>query len=239
MMQAMPDILILLMMNMCMLIEGGKIMEVNNVKENLKMKQTYKEIKKNKKQEFFSELKEIFNSSEFKYIVVNIILAIIIVLCSYICFNFIVPIDYDSVSPDKRIILKIFIGSICVLCVPLAAFVLRLVESKIQDLVIGKKLSKMSYKKMQYIPLTKSEFIKLEIHNITDYVIFLNDFLKAKIKYFDIYAFETTHSAVTAAPPQMILDKINESLIFLEKLPESNQQITFDKKNEKFIIGGR
>lgn len=214
-------------------------MKVNNVKENLKMKQTYKEIKKNKKQEFFSELKEIFNSSEFKYIVVNIILAIIIVLCSYICFNFIVPIDYDSVSPDKRIILKIFIGSICVLCVPLAAFVLRLVESKIQDLVIGKKLSKMSYKKMQYIPLTKPEFIKLEIHNITDYVIFLNDFLKAKIKYFDIYAFETTHSAVTAAPPQMILDKINESLIFLEKLPESNQQITFDKKNEKFIIGGR
>ena len=238
-MQAMPDILILLMMNMCMLIEGGKIMEVNNVKENLKMKQTYKEIKKNKKQEFFSELKEIFNSSEFKYIVVNIILAIIIVLCSYICFNFIVPIDYDSVSPDKRIILKIFIGSICVLCVPLAAFVLRLVDSIIQDLVIGKKLSKMSYKKMQYIPLTKSEFLKLEIHNITDYVIFLNDFLKAKIKYFDIYAFETTHSAVTAAPPQMILDKINESLIFLEKLPESNQQITFDKKNEKFIIGGR
>ena len=238
-MQAMPDILILLMMNMCMLIEGGKIMEVNNVKENLKMKQTYKEIKKNKKQEFFSELKEIFNSNEFKCIVVNIILAIIIVLCSYICFNFIVPIDYDSVSPDKRIILKICIGSICVLCVPLAASVLRLVESKIQDLVIGKKLSKMSYKKMQYIPLTESEFIKLEIHNITDYVIFLNDFLKAKIKYFDIYAFETTHSAVTAAPPQMVLDKINESLIFLEKLPESNQQITFDKKNEKFIIGGR
>lgn len=238
-MQTMPDILIFLMMNMCMLIEGGKIMKVNNVKENLELKQTYKRIKRSKRQEFFSELKEIFNSSKFKYIVVNIILAIIIVLCSYICFNFIAPIDYDSVPPDKRIILKIAIGSICVLCVPLAAFVLRLVESKIQDLVIGKKLSKMSYKKMQYIPLTKSEFIKLEIHNITDYVIFLNDFLKAKIKYFDIYAFETTHSAVTAAPPQMILDKINESLIFLEKLPESNQQITFDKKNEKFIIGER
>jgi len=238
-MQTMPDILILLMMNMCMLIEGGKIMKVNNVKENLELKQTYKRIKRSKRQEFFSELKEIFSSSKFKYIVVNIILAIIIVFCSYARFNFIAPIDYDSVPPNIRIMLKIAIGSICVLCVPLAAFVLRLVESKIQDLVIGKKLSKMSYKKMQYIPLTKSEFIKLEIHNITDYVIFLNDFLKAKIKYFDIYAFETTHSAVTAAPPQMILDKINESLIFLEKLPESNQQITFDKKNEKFIIGGR
>lgn len=211
-------------------------MEVNNVKENLKMKQTYKEIKKNKRQEF---LKEIFNSSEFKYIIVNIILAIIIVLCSYICFNFIYPIDYDSVSPDKRIILKIFIGSICVLCVPLAVPVLMFIESKIQDLVIEKKLSKMSYKKMQYIPLTKSEFIKLEIHNITDYVTFLNEFLKAKKEYSDIYDFETVYITITATPPQMVLDKINESLIFLEKLPESNQQITFDKKNEKFIIGGR
>lgn len=211
-------------------------MKVNNIKENLKMKQTYKEIKKNKRQEF---LKEIFNSSEFKYIIVNIILAIIIVLCSYICFNFIYPIDYDSVSPDKRIILKIFIGSICVLCVPLAVPVLMFIESKIQDLVIEKKLSKMSYKKMQYIPLTKSEFIKLEIHNITDYVTFLNEFLKVKKEYSDIYDFETVYIAITATPPQMVLDKINESLIFLEKLPESNQQITFDKKNEKFIIGGR
>lgn len=211
-------------------------MKVNNVKENLKMKQTYKEIKKNKRQEF---LKEIFNSSEFKYIIVNIILAIIIVLCSYICFNFIYPIDYDSVSPDKRIILKIFIGSICVLCVPLAVPVLMFIESKIQDLVIEKKLSKMSYKKMQYIPLTKSEFIKLEIHNITDYVTFLNEFLKVKKEYSDIYDFETVYITITATPPQMVLDKINESLIFLEKLPESNQQITFDKKNEKFIIGGR
>lgn len=214
-------------------------MEVNNVKENLKMKQTYKEIKKNKKQEFFSELKEIFNSNEFKCIVVNIILAIIIVLCSYICFNFIVPIDYDSVSPDKRIILKIAIGAICVLCVPLAAPALMFIESKIQDLLIRKKLSKMSYKKMQYIPLTKSEFIKLEIHSITDYVTFLNEFLKVKKEYFDIYDLETAHSAVTATPPQMILDKINESLIYLDELPESNQQITFNKKNKKFIIGGR
>lgn len=214
-------------------------MKVNNVKENLELKQTYKKIKRSKRQEFFSELKEIFSSSKFKYIVVNIILAIIIVFCSYARFNFIAPIDYDSVPPNIRIMLKIAIGAICVLCVPLAALVLRLVEGKIQDLVIEKKLSKMSYKKMQYIPLTKSEFIKLEIHNITDYVTFLNDFLKAKIEYFDINVFSTAYRAVTATPPQMILDKINESLIFLEKLPESNQQITFNKENEKFIIGGR
>ena len=211
-------------------------MEVNNVKENLKMKQTYKEIKKNKKQDFFSELKEIFNSSEFKYIVVNIILAIIIVLCSYICFNFIAPIDYDSVPPDKRIILKIAIGSICVLCVPLAVPALMFIESKIQNLLIRKKLSKMSYKKMQYIPLTKSEFIKLEIHNITDYSSFLNDFLEAKIEYFAIYDFETVYRAVTATPPQMILDKINESLIYLAELPECGQQIGFNNDVKKFIV---
>lgn len=199
--------------------------EINN---NLELKQTCKEIKKNKRQDFFSELKEIFNSKKFKYIVVNIILAIIIVLCSYACFNFINPIDYDSVPPDKRIMLKIAVGFIWVLCVPLAALALRSVENEIQDVVITKKLNKMSYEKMQYIPLTKSEFIKLEIHNITDYSSFLNDFLKAKTEYFDIYVFETAHRAVTAAPPQMILDKINESLIYLAELPESGQQIGFN-----------
>lgn len=223
-------------------------MKVNNAKEycifpeinnNLELKQTFKEIKKNKRQDFFSELKETFNSKKFKYIVVNIILAIIILFCSYDRFNSIALLDHDFVSPDKRIILKIAIGFICVLCISLVAHLLRLVESIIQDLVIEKKLRKMSYKKMQYIPLTKSEFIKLEIHNITDYVTFLNDFLKAKIEYFDICVFSTAYRAVTAEPPQMVLDKINESLIFLEKLPESNQQITFDKKNEKFIIGER
>lgn len=211
-------------------------MKINDIKkEELIVKQTYKEIKKSKRQERFSEIKKIFNSKKFKYIVVNIILAIIIVLCSYACFNFIDPIDYDSVPPDKRIMLKIAIGSICVLWVPLAALVLRLVEGKIQDLVIEKKLSEMSYKKMQYIPLTKSEFIKLEIHNITDYVTFLNDFLKAKIEYFDIYVFSTAYRAVTATPPQMILDKINESLIYLAELPESGQQIGFNDVN-KFIV---
>lgn len=219
-------------------------MKVNNAKEycifpeinnNLELKQTFKEIKKNKRQDFFSELKETFNSKKFKYIVVNIILAIIIVLCSYARFNFIAPIDYDSFPPDKRITLKIAVGFVCVLFVSLAALVLRLVESKIQDLVIEKKLSKMSYKKMQYIPLTKSEFIKLEIHNITDYVTFLNDFLKAKIEYFDIYVFSTAYRAVTAAPPQMVLDKINESLIYLAELPESGQQIGFNDVN-KFIV---
>lgn len=211
-------------------------MKINDIKkEELIVKQTYKEIKKSKRQERFSEIKKIFNSKKFKYIVVNIILAIIIVLCSYACFNFIDPIDYDSVPPDKRIMLKIAIGSICVLWVPLAALVLRLVEGKIQDLVIEKKLSGMSYKKMQYIPLTKSEFIKLEIHNITDYVTFLNDFLKAKIEYFDIYVFSTAYRAVTATPPQMILDKINESLIYLAELPESGQQIGFNDVN-KFIV---
>lgn len=219
-------------------------MKVNNAKEycifpeinnNLELKQTFKEIKKNKRQDFFSELKETFNSKKFKYIVVNIILAIIIVLCSYAHFNFIAPIDYDSFPPDKRITLKIAVGFVCVLFVSLAALVLRLVEGKIQDLVIEKKLSKMSYKKMQYIPLTKSEFIKLEIHNITDYVTFLNDFLKAKIEYFDINVFSTAYRAVTATPPQMILDKINESLIYLAELPESGQQIGFNDVN-KFIV---
>lgn len=220
-------------------------MKVNNAKEycifpeinnNLELKQTCKEIKKNKRQDFFSELKETFNSKKFKYIVVNIILAIIIVLCSYARFNFIAPIDYNSVSPDKRISLRIAVGFVCVLFVSLAALVLRLVEGKIQDLVIEKKLSKMSYKKMQYIPLTKSEFIKLEIHNITDYVTFLNDFLKAKIEYFDINVFSTAYRAVTATPPQMILDKINESLIYLAELPECGQQIGFNNDVKKFIV---
>ncbi len=222
-----------------MLIKGEKIMEVNNVKENLEKKQTYKEIKKSKRQEFFSELKETFSSSTFKCIAVNIVLAIIIVFCSYAFLNSVEPLDYNSVSPDKRIILKIAIGFMLVLCVPLATLILRLVESKIQDLVIRKKLSKMSYKKMQYIPLTKVEFIKLEIHNIADYVTFLNEFLRVRIDYFDFDELTDVYQTTIATPPKMIIDKINETLIFLENLPESNQQITFDEKNEKFIVNGR
>ena len=238
-MQAMPDILILLMMNMCMLIEGGEIMEVNNVKENLKMKQTYKEIKKNKKQEFFSELKEIFNSPIVKCIAINMVLAIIIVLCSYACFNSIIPLDYNSVQHVIRIMIKISIGIMLVLIAALLTPALMFIESKIQYVVIAKKIEKMSYQKMQYIPLTKSEFIKLEIHDIHDYVTFLNEYLKVKIDYFHFFELLDWDQTGIATPPQMIIDRINESLIFLEELPESNQQITFDKENEKFIIGGR
>lgn len=203
-------------------------MEVNNINKNLEKKQTYKEIKKSKRQEFFSELKEIFNSPTVKCIAVNIVLAIIIVLCSYAYFNSIAPIDYNSVQHDIMITTKIAIGIVLVFSVALLTAVLIFIESKIQYVVISKKIEKMSYKKMQYIPLTKAEFMKLEIHNITDYVTFLNKFLKVKIEYFDIYVFSTAYRAVTAAPPQMIIDKINESLIYLDEIPEKGQQIEFD-----------
>lgn len=203
-------------------------MEVNNINKNLEKKQTYKEIKKSKRQEFFSELKEIFNSPTVKCIAVNIVLAIIIVLCSYAYFNSIAPIDYNSVQHDIMITTKIAIGIVLVLSVALLTAVLIFIESKIQYVVISKKIEKMSYKKMQYIPLTKAEFMKLEIHNITDYVTFLNKFLKVKIDYFHFWELLDWDQTGIATPPQMIIDKINESLIYLDEIPEKGQQIEFD-----------
>ena len=202
-------------------------MEVNNIKENLEKKQTYKEIKKSKRQEFFSELKEIFDSSTFKCIAVNIVLAIIIVLCCYAYFNSIAPLDYNSVQHDIIITTKIAIGIVLVLSVALLTLALMFIESKIQYVAIAKKIEKMSYKKMQYIPLTKAEFIKLEIHDIHDYVTFLNEFLKIKIDYFDFWELLDWVQAGIATPPQMIVDKINESLIYLDEIPEKGQQIEF------------
>lgn len=203
-------------------------MEVNNINKNLEKKQTYKEIKKSKRQEFFSELKEIFNSPTVKCIAVNIVLAIIIVLCSYAYFNSIAPIDYNSVQHDIMITTKIAIGIVLVFSVALLTAVLIFIESKIQYVVISKKIEKMSYKKMQYIPLTKAEFMKLEIHNITDYVTFLNKFLKVKIDYFHFGELLDWDQTGIATPPQMIIDKINESLIYLDEIPEKGQQIEFD-----------
>lgn len=202
-------------------------MKVNNVKENLEMKQTYKEIKKSKRQECFSKVKKIFNSGIFKCIAINIVLAIIIVFCSYSCFNSIDPLDFNSVQYDIIIMTKVAIGLVLILFIGVITPALMFVESKIQDLVITNKLNKMSYERMQYIPLTKAEFVKLGIHNITDYATFLNDFLKVKIDYFHFLELLYWDRTGIATPPQMIIDKINESLIYLDEIPENGQQIEF------------
>lgn len=50
-----------------------------------------------------------------------------------------------------------------------------------QEKFLINKACKLSYEKMQYIPLTKNELASLNIHNVNDYVHFLNDFLFASI----------------------------------------------------------
>ena len=202
-------------------------MELNNIKENLERKQTYKEIKKSKRQECFSNVKRIFNSRTFECIAINIVLAIIIVFCSYSYFNSIDLLDYNSVHHDIIIMTKIAIGIVLILFVGLITPALMFVESKIQDLAIKNKLNKMSYKRMQYIPLTKAEFVKLEIHNITDYATFLNEFLKVKVDYFHFWELLDWDQTRIATPPRMVINKINESLMCLDEIPENGQQIEF------------
>ena len=101
------------------------------------------------------------------------------------------------------------------------------------------KANKLSWKKMQYIPLTEGELTSLNIHNIYDYISFLNNFLTVGVEYFSFFDFKNVEIYSCAKPPKAILDEINKSLKYLDELPESNQQITFDKINEKFIIDGR
>lgn len=209
-------------------------MEVNNIKENLEKKQTYKEIKKSKRQEhkkikkdkiqkLFSKLNEIFTSGSFKCIAVNTVLTIIIVIVLYS------PVLFGPypVQHDIGIMAKIVIGILSIFGFGLIALTLMFIESRIQNLVITKKLNKMSYKRMQYIPLTKTEFIKLEIHNINDYVIFLNEFLEVRIDYFHFFELLDWYRTKIATPPQMVINKINESLMCLDEIPENGQQIEF------------
>ena len=78
------------------------------------------------------------------------------------------------------------------------------------------KANKLSWKKMQYIPLTEGELTSLNIHNIYDYISFLNDFLTASVEYFSFRYFENIEIYNCAKPPKAILDEINKSLKYLD-----------------------
>lgn len=74
---------------------------------------------------------------------------------------------------------------------------------------------------MQYIPLTKNELTSLNIHNVNDYVHFLNDFLMSEVMYFSYSQSTILTIRQIVRPPQQLLNEINKSLfVYLDEKPD-------------------
>lgn len=101
------------------------------------------------------------------------------------------------------------------------------IKVNFQEKFLINKACKLSYEKMQYIPLTKNELTSLNIHNVNDYVHFLNDFLMSEVMYFSYSQSTILTIRQIARPPQQLLNEINKSLfVYLDEKPD--KQIRFN-----------
>ena len=95
------------------------------------------------------------------------------------------------------------------------------IKVNFQEKFLINKACKLSYEKMQYIPLTKNELTSLNIHNVNDYVHFLNDFLMSEVMYFSYSQSTILTIRQIARPPQQLLNEINKSLfVYLDEFSE-------------------
>lgn len=95
------------------------------------------------------------------------------------------------------------------------------IKVNFQEKFLINKACKLSYEKMQYIPLTKNELTSLNIHNVNDYVHFLNDFLMSEVMYFSYSQSTILTIRQIASPPQQLLNEINKSLfVYLDEKPD-------------------
>lgn len=95
------------------------------------------------------------------------------------------------------------------------------IKVNFQEKFLINKACKLSYEKMQYIPLTKNELTSLNIHNVNDYVHFLNDFLMSEVMYFSYSQSTILTIRQIARPPQQLLNEINKSLfVYLDEKPD-------------------
>ena len=95
------------------------------------------------------------------------------------------------------------------------------IKVNFQEKFLINKACKLSYEKMQYTPLTKNELTSLNIHNVNDYVHFLNDFLMSEVMYFSYSQSTILTIRQIARPPQQLLNEINKSLfVYLDEKPD-------------------
>lgn len=95
------------------------------------------------------------------------------------------------------------------------------IKVNFQEKFLINKACNLSYEKMQYIPLTKNELTSLNIHNVNDYVHFLNDFLMSEVMYFSYSQSTILTIRQIARPPQQLLNEINKSLfVYLDEKPD-------------------
>lgn len=201
-------------------------MKINNAKEycifpeinnSLELKHSYKEIQKIEQNEEYEKIRKEINEREEQepkltkkeqlnmalYLLVISIIPIVVAVLLFINFIRSGERFFDS-----------FIGGCIVGFV--IFFIELLVIPRFQIEIKDSKANDLSWKKMQYIPLTEGELTSLNIHNNYDYISFLNDFLTVSVEYFSFSDFKNIEIYSCAKPPKAILDEINKSLTYLD-----------------------
>lgn len=180
--------------------------EINN---NLELKHSYKEIQEIKQNEEYEktrkeEQKKKEKSKPTKKEILNTIIYLFVIS--------IIPIVGTVlllVKGNENIIASFGMGLIFGFGEWLISWIY---QNGIKDI----KANKLSWEKMQYIPLTEGELTSLNIHNIYDYISFLNDFLDVSVEFFSYRYFQNVEIYNCAKPPKAILDEINKSLTYLD-----------------------
>ncbi len=201
-------------------------MKVNDVKEycnfpeiksNLMLKHSYKELQEIEQNEEYEKIRKEINEREEQepkltkkeqlnnalYLLVISIIPIVVAVLLFINLIRIGERLFDSIVAGCIIGFVIFFVELLVI----PRFQIEIKDSKANDL---------SWKKMQYIPLTEGELTSLNIHNIYDYISFLNNFLTVSVEYFSFFDFKNVEIYSCAKPSKAILDEINKSLTYLD-----------------------
>lgn len=191
--------------------------ELQKIMQNEEYEKTRKEINERKEQEKEEKLnklkptkKEILNTIIY-FLVISIIPIVVTVLL--------------LVDGNENIIASFGMGFIFGFGEWLISWIY---QNGIKDI----KANKLSWEKMQYIPLTEGELTSLNIHNIYDYISFLNDFLTAGVEYFSFRYFEYIEIYNCAKPPKAILDEINKSLKYLDDADDAGY---IDFSNDEYV----
>lgn len=195
--------------------------EIQEIRQNEECEKLCKEIKERKKQEEEEKIKptkkERLNKALYLFVIsiIPIVAAVLLII--------------ELIRDGEHIFSSIFAG--CFIGFIISFFELRVI-SMIQIEIKDSKANDLSRKKMQYIPLTEGELISLNIHNIYDYISFLNDFLTVGVEYFSFFDFKNVEIYSCAKPPKAILDEINKSLKYLDDAGDAGY---IDFANDEYV----
>lgn len=195
--------------------------EIQEIKQNEEHEKLCKEIKERQKQEKEEKIKptkkERLNKALYLFVIsiIPIVAAVLLII--------------EFIRDGENIFSSIFAGCFIGFIISFGEWLISWIyQNGIKDI----KVNKLSWEKMQYIPLTEGELTSLNIHNIYDYISFLNNFLTASVEYFSFRYFENIEIYNCAKPPKAILDEINKSLKYLDDADNAGY---IDFANDEYV----